>query len=86
MVNTYTIRNTYPLPLIEELINKLVTTLTPFSFSPVTDTLVGCLPELFLAYCTIVDTSSPDSCSDSRAIPDMMADDPMPLLSLNSNY
>ena len=63
-----------------------VMTLTPFSFSPMTDTSVGCLPKLFLAHCTITDTSSPDSCPDSWAIPDMMADDPMPLLSLNSNY
>ena len=28
-----------------------VTTLTPFSFFPMTDISVGCLPELFLAYC-----------------------------------
>ena len=63
-----------------------VTALTPFSFSSITDTSVGCLPELFLAYCTLTDTSSPDSCPDSWAIPDMMADDPVPLLSLNSSY
>ena len=63
-----------------------VTVLTPFLFSPMTDNSVGCLPELFLAYCTITDTSSPDSCPDSWAIPDTMADDPVPLLSLHSSY
>ena len=61
-----------------------VTALTPFSFSSMTDISVGCLPELFLAYCTITDSSPPDSCPNSQAIPDMMADDPIPLSSLNS--
>ena len=50
------------------------------------DTSVGCLPKLFLAYCTIVDTSFLDSCPNSQAIPDMMADDPVPLLSMCSDY
>ena len=63
-----------------ELTMGAVTALTPSSSSLLTDISVGCLPKLFLAYCTITNTSSPDSCPDSRAIPDMMADDPMPLV------
>jgi hypothetical protein len=32
------------------------TILTPFSISPMTDTAVDSLPELFLAYCTLADS------------------------------
>jgi hypothetical protein len=39
------------------------TILTPFSLSPMTDTAVDSLPELFLAYCTLAD--SDDVMSDN---------------------
>ena len=71
---------------LRPLLGGDVVALTPFPFSPMMDTSVGCLPELFLAYCTLADTFFPDSCPDNRAIPDMMADDPMPLLSLHSSH
>ena len=48
-----------------------------------TDNSVGCLPELFLAYCTIADYPLSDSCPRDRAITDMMTDDPVPFLSID---
>ena len=48
-----------------------------------TDNSVGCLPELFLAYCTIADHPLSDSCPAARAITDMMTDDPVPFLSID---
>ena len=65
------------------LLVLIVTVLTPFSFSPMTDTSVGCLPELFLAYCTLADHPLSDSCPNTRAITDMMTDDPVPFLSID---
>ena len=50
-------------------LTTVVTTLTPFSHSPLTNTSVGCLPKLFLAYCTITDTSFPDSCPNKPGDP-----------------
>jgi hypothetical protein len=40
------------------------TILTPFSTSPTTDSAVDSLPELFLAYCTLVDTNDVTSPND----------------------
>jgi hypothetical protein len=40
------------------------TILTPFSFSPMTDTAVDSLPELFLAYCTLADSDDAKSDDD----------------------
>jgi hypothetical protein len=55
------------------------TILTPFSLSPMTDTTVDSLPELFLAYCTLADSDDimPD---DDRVIPRGSGTDPVPLL------
>jgi hypothetical protein len=55
------------------------TILTPFSFSPMTDTGVDSLPELFLAYCTLADSDDVTS-DDDRAVPRGSDSDPVPLL------
>jgi hypothetical protein len=55
------------------------TILTPFSFSPMTDTAVDSLPALFLAYCTIADSNDVVSIDD-RVTPQPPALDPVPLL------
>jgi hypothetical protein len=52
---------------------------TPFSLSPMTDTVVDSLPELFLAYCTL--TESDDIMSDDdRVVSRGSGLDPVPLL------
>jgi hypothetical protein len=55
------------------------TILTPFSLSPMTDTAVDSLPELFLAYCTLADSDDIMS-DDDRAVPWGSDSDPVPLL------
>jgi hypothetical protein len=55
------------------------TILTPFSLSPMTDTAVDSLPELFLAYCTLAD-SNDIMTNDDRAVPRGSGEDPVPLL------
>jgi hypothetical protein len=55
------------------------TILTPFSLSPMTDTAVDSLPELFLAYCTLADSDDIMS-DDDRAVPRGSDSDPVPLL------
>jgi hypothetical protein len=55
------------------------TILTPFSLSPVTDTAVDSLPELFLAYCTLADSDDIMS-DDDRAVSRGSGLDPVPLL------
>jgi hypothetical protein len=55
------------------------TILTPFSLSPMTDSAVDSLPELFLAYCTLMDTDDVTS-SDDRVAPRRSGLDPVPLL------
>jgi hypothetical protein len=44
-----------------------------------TDTVVDCLPALFLAYCTIADSNDMLSIDD-RVMPWASASDPVPLL------
>ena len=61
-----------------------VTTLTPFFLFSLDEHLGGLPPEPILAYCTVTDISSPDSCPNSWAIPDMMADIAKSLPSLHS--
>jgi hypothetical protein len=53
--------------------------LTPFSLSPTTDLAVDSLPELFLAYCTLVDTDDVLS-PDDRVVSWGSGLDPVPLL------
>jgi hypothetical protein len=53
--------------------------LTPFSISPTTDTVVDCLPALFLAYCMLTDSDDVSS-SDDRVTPRGLGSDPVPLL------
>jgi hypothetical protein len=53
--------------------------LTPFSLSPMTDTVVDSLPALFLAYCTLTDSDDLVSVND-RVTPWASASDPVPLL------
>jgi hypothetical protein len=53
--------------------------LTPFSVSSLTDTAVDSLPELFLAYCTLADSSDVMS-DDDRVEPRGSDMDPVPLL------
>jgi hypothetical protein len=55
------------------------TILTPFSLSPVTDTVVDSLPKLFLAYCTLADSNDVMS-DDNRVVPRGSDLDPIPLL------
>jgi hypothetical protein len=55
------------------------TILTPFSLSPMTDTAVDSLPELFLAYCTLADSDDVVS-NDDRVVPRGSGSDPVPLL------
>jgi hypothetical protein len=55
------------------------TILTPFSLSPMTDTTVDSLPELFLAYCILADSDDIMS-DDDRAVPRGSGMDPVPLL------
>jgi hypothetical protein len=55
------------------------TILTPFSLSPMTDTAVDSLPELFLAYCTLADSDDIMS-DDDRVVPRGSGSDPVPLL------
>jgi hypothetical protein len=55
------------------------TILTPFSLSPTTDSAVDSLPELFLAYCTLVDTDDVLAPNDQVA-PRGSGLDPVPLL------
>jgi hypothetical protein len=55
------------------------TILTPFSLSPMTDTMVDSLPELFLAYCTLVDSDDVMS-NDDQVVPQGSDLDPVPLL------
>jgi hypothetical protein len=55
------------------------TILTPFSLSPMTDMAVDSLPELFLAYCTLVDSDDIMS-NDDRVVPRGSDLDPVPLL------
>jgi hypothetical protein len=55
------------------------TILTPFHFSPMTDTAVDSLPELFLAYCMLADSDDIMS-DDDRAVPRGSDSDPVPLL------
>jgi hypothetical protein len=55
------------------------TILTPFSFSPTTDTAVDSLPALFLTYCTLADSDDVLSIDD-RIAPRASASDPVPLL------
>jgi hypothetical protein len=55
------------------------TILTPFSVSPMTDTVVDSLPTLFLAYCTLADSDDILSINDQVA-PRGSASDPVPLL------
>jgi hypothetical protein len=50
------------------------TILTPFSLSPTTDTVVDCLPALFLAYCMIADSDDVVSMND-RVTPRLSASD-----------
>jgi hypothetical protein len=61
------------------LLTPYDTILTPFSLSPMTDTVVDSLPMLFLAYCTLVD--SDDVMSDNDQVVPRGSDlDPVPLL------
>jgi hypothetical protein len=53
--------------------------LTPFSFSPTTDTVVDSLLALFLTYCTLADSDDMLSIDD-RIAPRASASDPVPLL------
>jgi hypothetical protein len=55
------------------------TILTPFSLSPTTDLVVDSLPELFLAYYTLVDSNDVLS-PDDRVAPWGSGSDPVPLL------
>jgi hypothetical protein len=55
------------------------TILTPFSHSPMTDSVVDSLPELFLAYCTLTDSDDIMS-DDDRVVPRGSGSDPVPLL------
>jgi hypothetical protein len=55
------------------------TILTLFSLSPMTDTAVDSLPELFLAYCMLADSDDVMS-DDDRAVPQGSDLDPVPLL------
>jgi hypothetical protein len=55
------------------------TILTPFSRSPMTDSVVDSLPELFLAYCTLADTNDVLSPNDQVA-PRGSGSDPVLLL------
>jgi hypothetical protein len=55
------------------------TILTPFSLSPMTDSAVDSLPELFLAYCNLADTDDVSS-PDDRVTPQGSGSDPVPLL------
>jgi hypothetical protein len=55
------------------------TILTPFSLSPMTDTVVDSLPALFLAYCTMADSDDVLSIDD-RVAPWALASDSVPLL------
>jgi hypothetical protein len=55
------------------------TILTPFHFSPMIDTAVDSLPELFLAYCTLADSNDIMS-DDDRVVPRGSGSDPVPLL------
>jgi hypothetical protein len=70
---------TVPLPYPSFRYLTLDTILTPFSVSPMTDTAVDSLPELFLAYRTLAD--SDDIMSDEdRVVPRGSDSDPVPLL------
>jgi hypothetical protein len=55
------------------------TILTPFSLSPMTDTAVDSLPELFLAYCMLTD-SDDIMLDDDQVVPRASDSDPVPLL------
>jgi hypothetical protein len=55
------------------------TILTPFSLSPMTDTAVDSLPELFLAYCILADSDDIMS-ADDQVVPRGSGLDPIPLL------
>jgi hypothetical protein len=55
------------------------TILTPFSLSPMTDTAVDSLPELFLAYCTLADSDDIMS-DDDQVVPRGSGSDSVPLL------
>jgi hypothetical protein len=46
----------YYLALLDKVARKSDMILTPFFFSPTTDSASDFLPDLFLAYCTITDT------------------------------
>ena len=59
---------------------NVVTFLTPFSISPITDTAVDSLPALFLTYCMLRKTDD-DISIDDRITPRPSALDPTPLYS-----
>jgi hypothetical protein len=61
------------------ILAEIDTILTPFSLSPTTDTMVDCLPTLFLAYCTLRDSDDAILTND-RVVPRPLASDPVPLL------
>ncbi len=67
-------------PLADASCMSIVTFLTPFSTSPMTDMAVDSLSALFLAYCTLRDTDDEISIDD-RIMPQPSALDPTPLYS-----